>query len=139
MIAIVSGGFDPLHIGHIRLMDAATKLGPVWVILNSDKWLMRKKGFVFMPLEHRKIILDRMGCCVRVLPVDDDDDTVCEALRFIRDLKPDNALIFCNGGDRSSHAAESATCVALGITQAVSVGGEKIESSTALVKRISRK
>ena len=77
----LSGGFDPLHIGHIRMTQEAYKYGPVHIILNSDAWLERKKGYVFMPWEARKEMLLALKWVERVIDVDDSDGTVCEALR----------------------------------------------------------
>ena len=94
---MVSGGFDPVHIGHIRMILDAAMHGDVIVVANSDDWLFRKKGFVFMEFEQRAEILAAIKGVVKVSGVDDADGTVCEA---IRRLKPD---IFANGGDRKKH------------------------------------
>ena len=131
----VSGGFDPVHIGHLRMFQAAhinglTEHGmvDVTVILNSDEWLMRKKGFVFMPFEERKEILLGFSSVCDVVEVDDSDDTVCEALRRI---KPD---FFGNGGDRKSdNVPEIDLCQKLGIELVWNLGGDKIQSSSDLV------
>lgn len=131
----VSGGFDPVHIGHLRMFQAAhinglTEHGivDVVVILNSDEWLMRKKGFVFMPFEERKEILLGFSSVYDVVEVDDSDDTVCEALRRI---KPD---FFGNGGDRKSdNVPEIDLCQKLGIELVWNLGGDKIQSSSDLV------
>ncbi len=137
MKVIVSGGFDPLHIGHIRLLTEAAKYGQVFVILNSDIWLVRKKRYFFMPFEQRSEILMNLQSVVRVYPVNDDDDTVCAALEQIRSEVRNDPLIFCNGGDRTTGLPkESATCEKLGILEAVNVGGGKIESSSQLVEAV---
>ena len=94
---LVSGGFDPVHIGHIRMILDASKHGDVIVVANSDDWLYRKKGFVFMEFEQRAEILSAIKGVIKVSGVDDNDGTVCEA---IRRLKPD---YFANGGDREKH------------------------------------
>ena len=77
---MVSGGFDPIHAGHIRMICAAAKYGDVVIIANSDDWLYRKKGFVFMEWERRVEILNAIKGVVLVDSVDDTDDTVCEAI-----------------------------------------------------------
>ena len=127
----ISGGFDPLHVGHIRLIQAAGHYGQLFIILNSDGWLLRKKGYVFMPWAERSEILKELYSVYGVRSVDDTDGTVCEALRWLR---PD---IFCNGGDRvSANPAEAETCERLGIKQLFNVGGDKIQSSSWLVRSI---
>ena len=129
MIAMVSGGFDPLHIGHIDLIKLAMAHGDVVVVLNSDGWLYRKKGYVFMPYKERSRILEAMRGVVAVISVDDSDNTVCVALEG---LKPD---FYINGGDREKpHPAENAVCERLIITQIF--GGEKIQGSARLVEAI---
>ena len=85
-----------MHIGHVRMILAAAKIGKVIVVANSDEWLMRKKGYIFMPWEERAEILQATKGVTEVVRVDDSDGTVCEALRR---LQPD---IFGNGGDRTN-------------------------------------
>lgn len=129
MIAMVSGGFDPLHIGHIDLIKLATAHGDVVVVLNSDDWLYRKKGYIFMPYRERGRILEAIRSVVAVIPVDDTDDTVCKALEG---LKPD---FYINGGDREKpHPMEKAVCERLSINQIF--GGGKIQSSSKLVEAV---
>jgi cytidyltransferase-like protein len=124
----VSGGFDPVHVGHLRMFEAAYAWkGDVVVILNSDEWLMRKKGFVFMPFEERKEILLGFSSVSEVVAVDDSDDTVCEALARI---EPD---FFGNGGDRKlGNVPELDLCEKLGIEALWNLGGGKVQSSSAL-------
>lgn len=124
----VSGGFDPIHEGHISLIEAAASFGKVIVILNSDDWLMRKKGFVFMKWEARAAILLAMKNVVAVSRVDDSDGTVCEALER---LKP---TYFANGGDRTDeNTPEYKVCKERTIHMIFDIGGEKIASSSELV------
>tara|TARA_R110002020_G_scaffold464507_1_gene685275 strand:+ start:485 stop:991 length:507 start_codon:yes stop_codon:yes gene_type:complete len=128
---MVSGGFDPVHVGHIRLILDASKFGDVIVIANSDQWLYRKKGFVFMTFDQRKEILDAIKGVVLVDSVNDTDGTVCEA---IRRLKP---TYFANGGDRKQmNTPEVDVCNVLGIELLWGVGGNsKSASSSDLVLR----
>ena len=80
----LSGGFDPVHIGHVQMIQDACRYGKVIIILNSDDWLRKKKGYSFMPFEERKYILSEMESVYEVESVDDSAGTVCEALDRIR-------------------------------------------------------
>ena len=110
----------------------ASKYGDVIVVANSDSWLFRKKGFVFMEFEQRAEILAAIKGVIKVSGVDDSDGTVCEA---IRRLKPD---YFANGGDRKKHnTPEQTVCDELGVEMLWSVGGDdKANSSSDLVDRV---
>ena len=126
---MVSGGFDPIHVGHIRMIIEAGQYGDVIVVANSDEWLYRTKGYVFMGFNERKEILMALKGVVEVVPVDDEDGTVCEALRRER---PD---YFANGGDRTTdNTPEQAVCEELGIQMLWNMGGQKIQSSSDLVR-----
>ena len=129
---MVSGGFDPVHAGHIRMIIEAGKWGDVIVIANSDRWLFEKKGFVFMDFEQRAEILQAIKGVILVDSVDDTDGTVCDA---IRRHKP---TYFANGGDRGrNNTPEQTVCEELGVKMLWSVGGdEKRDSSSELVKRV---
>ena len=132
---LVSGGFDPVHVGHIRMIREAAKYGDVIVIANSDEWLHSKKGFMFMDFNARHEILDAIKGVLVVDSVDDSDGTVCDALRR---HKP---TYFANGGDRGkNNTPEVLLCKELGIELLWGIGGaEKIESSSDLVKKIRDK
>jgi cytidyltransferase-like protein len=128
-VVCVSGGADPIHVGHIRMIEEASEYGDVIWILNSDEWLKRKKGYSFMKWEHRAEVLRAIAGVNMVVPVDDSDGTVCEALKRI---KP---TYFANGGDRTIDSTpEIHLCRELGIKMLFNVGGEKISSSSELVK-----
>ena len=127
----VSGGFDPIHKGHIQMIREAAEYGNVLVILNSDDWLIRKKGYKFMSFEERAYIAGSIKGVAIIASVDDSDGTVCEALRK---FKPD---YFANGGDRySTNTPEMKVCEELGIEMLWNVGGGKIQSSTELVQKV---
>jgi len=130
-IICVSGGFDPIHIGHVRMIQDAAKLGKVIVVANSDEWLIRKKGYVFMPYQERQEVLYAIKGVVDVCEANDKDDTVCESLKII---KPH---IFANGGDRGNkNTPEMEVCRALGIQMIWGVGGnDKPQSSSWLVDK----
>tara|TARA_R110002020_G_scaffold100489_4_gene237511 strand:+ start:578 stop:1045 length:468 start_codon:yes stop_codon:yes gene_type:complete len=128
---MVSGGFDPVHVGHIRMIREAAKFGDVIVIANSDEWLYRKKGFNFMDFASRYEVLDSIKGVITVDSVNDADDTVCDA---IRRHKP---TFFANGGDRKKdNTPEVLLCKELGVELLWGIGGEeKIQSSSELIKR----
>jgi D-beta-D-heptose 7-phosphate kinase/D-beta-D-heptose 1-phosphate adenosyltransferase len=134
-IIAVSGGFDPIHIGHVRMIREAAALGDeLVVILNNDHWLMKKKGYVFMPEEQRKEIIEAISGVTRVVLTchgpGDDDRSVC---RELRDIRPH---VFANGGDRKPDGdpvPEVLVCEELGIEIVYNVGaGGKVQSSSWL-------
>ena len=140
---LVSGGFDPIHIGHVRLFKEAKALGDYLVVLaNNDNWLKKKKGFVFMSQDERKAVLEAVRWVDEVQitthPENPTDMSVCADLKRI---KPD---IFANGGDRDKKDADTASsslnpeqklCQELGIKMVFNIGGEKAQSSSELVRR----
>ena len=127
----VSGGFDPIHKGHVQMIREAAEYGNVIVFLNSDEWLVRKKGFNFMSFEERAYIVGSIKGVAIVSNVDDSEGTVCSALRR---FKPD---YFANGGDRvAKNTPEMNTCEEIGITMLWNVGGGKIQSSSDLVRKV---
>lgn len=102
-VVLVTGGFDPLHSGHIAYFKAARELGDHLVVgLNSDEWLTRKKGRPFMPLEERAAIVKELTCVDEVITFNDNDDTACLAIGQVLATKGTRwKLIFANGGDRT--------------------------------------
>lgn len=131
---MVSGGFDPIHVGHVRMIRSAAQYGDVIVVANSDNWLFRKKGYNFMSFNERKEILVAIKGVIEVLSVNDDDGTVCSALA---EYQP---TYFANGGDRKKeNTPEKIMCEALGIKLLWNVGGEKIQSSSELVETANEK
>ena len=136
-VSIVSGGFDPLHVGHIELMERAKKLAEkLVVIVNDDQFLIRKKGKPFMPMKERITIVNSLKPVDIVIPSVDRDQTVCETLKMIRDTyAPKYDLLFCNGGDRTdgSNTPEHILCEEIGITPIYGLGN-KIQSSSWLIK-----
>jgi cytidyltransferase-like protein len=130
-IVAVSGGFDPVHIGHVRMFKDAASMGKLVVILNTDDFLLRKKGYIFMPLDERREIIESIKYVDRTVVSVDDDDSVCKTLAM---LKPD---VFANGGDRASRSdiRETEICGELGIEMVFGIGGDKIQSSSELAKK----
>ena len=104
-VVVVSGGFDPLHSGHIAYLKSARELGTKLIVaVNSDEWLIRKKGRFFMPQSERAEIIKNLGCVDRVYAnteADDSDDSCKGVLRKLLKQLPDVELIFANGGDRT--------------------------------------
>ena len=140
IVVAVSGGFDPIHIGHIRLFQQAKKLGDkLVVILNNDSWLMKKKGYVFMPQSERIEIIKAIAGVDRVMltshPSDPEDTSVC---RELKKLKPQ---VFANGGDRGkTNTPEAEVCKSINCKMVFGVGhGGKVQSSSWLVNKLLKK
>lgn len=101
-IVLVTGGFDPLHSGHIEYFKAARKLGDILIVgVNSDAWLARKKGRAFMPLMERTAIIRELDCVDYVIDFNDSDNTAKHAIQMVRQSYPQDQIIFANGGDRT--------------------------------------
>ena len=137
--ALVSGGFDPVHLGHLELIKGAKLIaGKVIVLLNSDKWLKRKKGKPFMNEKQRTEILLEFSSVHEVIVQDDDDDDSSNiAIENFFINHPNKKICYCNGGDRSQikEIREGKTCKELGVDLKFGVGGNnKIESSSNLTK-----
>lgn len=142
IVVAVSGGFDPIHIGHVRMFQEAKKLGDeLVVILNNDHWLTDKKGRPFMPEHERKEVIEALKGVDRVVLTKhrpgDPDRSVCAALR---EIKPH---IFANGGDRKPDGdpvPEVDLCNELGIGMVYNVGaGGKVQSSSWLIEKATNK
>lgn len=101
-VVLITGGFDPLHSGHLAYIEAARALGDILVVgVNSDAWLTRKKGRAFMPLRERTAILRAMRGVDFVIDFDDQDGSACRAIEMTRQSYPQDRIIFANGGDRT--------------------------------------
>lgn len=139
IIVAVSGGFDPLHAGHVRLFKAAKKIGDkLIVILNNDHWLKKKKGFVFMPEWERKEVIESLKMVDEVIisrhPRNPKDMSVNYELKKLR------PHIFANGGDRTpKNIPEVPVCKKIGCKMIFGVGeGGKIQSSSWLIERATK-
>ncbi|PIQ35874.1 MAG: hypothetical protein COV32_00300 [Candidatus Yonathbacteria bacterium CG10_big_fil_rev_8_21_14_0_10_43_136] len=131
-VVMVSGGFDPVHIGHLQMFEEAKKLGDkLVVVLNCDKWLIRKKGKNFMNQEERAGIIRGFSCVDDVFILESDRNDVSEAIEKI------HPQVFANGGDRKAEAdiPEAEICKELGVEMVFNVGGGKVQSSSWLLKR----
>ena len=99
-VVLVTGGFDPIHSGHIDYLNNARSLGDKLIVgLNSDYWLKNKKGRHFMPWEERRAILESMKMVDHVLEFNDNDGTACNAIERVLDIYEN--VLFANGGDRT--------------------------------------
>ena len=102
-IVLITGGFDPLHSGHIAYFKAAKQLGDILVVgINSDAWLTRKKGSPFMPLKERAEIVRNIIGVDYVIDFSDDDNSAKRAIWMVRQSYPNDKIIFANGGDRTA-------------------------------------
>ena len=138
-IIVLSGGFDPVHKGHMRMFREAANLGANVVVgLNSDEWLTRKKGKPFMGWDERAEILECCKFVNQVLPMDDSDDTASDIIFKVCKLynNEDFNIYFANGGDRKvGNVAELSTCKRLKVVMLWGIGGGKIQSSSDLTKK----
>ena len=101
-IVVVSGGFDPIHSGHIAYFKAAKALGDQLVVgINSDEWLIRKKGKAFMPIHERQAVVQSIKYVDYVIRFDDNDDSAILLLKLVKQTWPNDKIIFANGGDRN--------------------------------------
>lgn len=137
----VSGGFDPVHIGHVRMFEEAKKLGnKLVVILNNDNWLCTKKGYAFMPEAERKEVIEGFRAVDKVVLTchmkGDPDRSVA---RELAKLKP---AIFANGGDRKNinDIPEGKVCKQHGIRMIFRTGkGGKVQSSSWLTANVEKR
>ena len=131
-IVIVTGGFDPLHSGHIAYFKAAKTLGDRLVVgLNSDEWLTRKKGRPFMPLQERMAIVGNLEVVDEVVVYNDNDDSSCDAIRMVKARYPDAEVIFANGGDRTKENIPEMSVP--GVEFVFGVGGEDKKNSSSWI------
>lgn len=139
-IVIVSGGFDPVHIGHVRYFKEAKTFGDhLVVILNSDDFLIKKKGFYVMSLDERREIIEAIKYVDCVITCIDKDQSVCETLTKFRENFNDYHLIFANGGDvNQDNILEKEICEKLNIEMIFNVGGEKIQSSRWIIDKVQK-
>lgn len=134
-IVVVSGGFDPIHSGHIAYFTEAKKLGDYLIVaLNSEKWLIKKKGKAFMSFHERKTIIENLSMVDEVIDFEDDDQgSASYGLKKVKKLYPNNKITFCNGGDRNDENIPEKSVP--GIDFIFGVGGnDKKNSSSWLIK-----
>lgn len=135
-LVIVSGFFNPLHGGHLDMIQASAKLGDrLLVVVNNDVQQIMKKDKIILPQENRYRLLTALRDVDEVMLAIDDDPTVVETLRIIAKTHPYDELIFANGGDRSApeNVPERDVCEEYGIEMVYGVGGtDKADSSTRI-------
>tara|TARA_R110002072_G_scaffold107355_1_gene233713 strand:+ start:626 stop:1063 length:438 start_codon:yes stop_codon:yes gene_type:complete len=134
-VVILSGGFDPPHVGHARMVRSAAMIGRKVVVgVNSDEWLKNKKGYVFMPFDERKEMMESLAGVSIARGFDDKDSTACDLLMWCRAKWPRAAIGFGNGGDRNlDNVPEQQVAEKLNIDMVWGVGGIKVQSSSTLV------
>ena len=132
-ISVVSGGFDPIHSGHISYIESAREHGDFLIIaLNSDNWLRNKKGKEFMPFIERKAVLENIKGVDKVIDFQDDDLGSCiKALEKIKLEYPEDEIIFCNGGDRGKENIPEMSVK--GINFKFSIGGDDKKNSSSWI------
>lgn len=135
-IVIATGGFDPIHSGHINYLYAAAKLGDLLVVgVNSDKWLRRKKGKEFLSLYERSLIVQSLKPVHLCFAFNDDDGSAKDAIYHVRSYYPEAKLIFANGGDRTKRNIPEMDIVDENLEFVFGVGGEnKTNSSSWILK-----
>ena len=142
-LAIVSGGFDPVHVGHIELFEKAKSLADdLIVIVNTDEFLTNKKGEPFMPLKERMTIIQALKPDKLTIKSIDKDQTDCDSVKFVNEMykKKYDEIMFCNGGDRTSgeNTPEHKICEEIGVKTVYGLG-DKIQSSSWLFGRCYNK
>lgn len=133
-VVVITGGFDPLHGGHIEYIKAARELGDVLVVgVNSDEWLVRKKGRSFMPFEDRVSIIDALQGVDFAIPFNDRDGTAKDAIDWARKVYPNHTIVFANGGDRTQDNIPEMNTENSNIEFVFGIGGNKSNSSSWLL------
>ena len=129
-IVLVTGGYDPVHSGHIAYFEAARSLGDQLIVgVNSDAWLARKKGRSFMNQIERTAVIDAIGIVDKTIWFNDDDDSACAAIEQVKQHYPYDDIIFANGGDRTRTNIPEMTVD--GVAFKFGVGGDnKMNSSS---------
>ena len=133
-IVLITGGFDPLHSGHIAYFKAAKTLGDILIVgLNSDDWLVRKKGAAFMPWNERLCIINNLSMVDEVYTFDDDDGSAKHFIQQARAHYPDAELIFANGGDRTKDNIPEMDVIDSNLSFVFGVGGEDKKNSSSWI------
>lgn len=133
-ITLATGGFDPLHSGHIKYLEAACEFGDMLVVgLNSDAWLTRKKGAPFMPFEERRAVVSALFAVDFTIEFDDSDGSATDAILKLRQQFPEDKIIFVNGGDRTSSNIPEMDIIDDNLEFQFGVGGEDKKNSSSWI------
>lgn len=133
-IVLVTGGFDPIHSGHIAYFKSARTLGDMLIVgLNSDDWLIRKKGAAFMPWNERLCIVNNLAMVDEVFTFNDDDGSARHFIQQVRAHYPDANLIFANGGDRTLDNIPEMDVIDVNLTFEFGVGGQEKKNSSSWI------
>ena len=133
-VVLVTGGFDPIHSGHIKYMKEARELGDELIVgLNSDEWLTRKKGKPFMPFFERAEIIQNFRFVDSVISFDDMDGTSIQAIKKVRELYPNHTLIFANGGDRNTNNVPEMSVKDNKLIFKFGIGGDAKQNSSSWI------
>jgi cytidyltransferase-like protein len=133
-IVVITGGFDPIHSGHIAYVKAAKELGQMLIVgVNSDAWLVRKKGKAFLPFDERAAIVEALKGVSHVISFDDDDGSAKDAIRQARLMYPDHHIIFANGGDRNGKNIPEMDYPDNNLSFVFSVGGDNKKNSSSWI------
>ena len=140
-VVVVSGGFDPVHSGHIKLINSAKLLGDILIVgINSDDWLIRKKGKFFMPWQERYAVISNLKAVDYAINFNDDDGTALHLLELVRQTWQDDHIIFANGGDRNTSNNNEARFEDDNFEFAFGVGGNyKSNSSSSILEQWENK
>jgi cytidyltransferase-like protein len=134
-IVLVTGGFDPIHSGHIEYIRKARELGRVIVGVNSDEWLTRKKGQPFMSIDERLSIMGNLKDVLCAIRFDDADGSAKDAISKVREMFPKETIIFANGGDRTVENIPEMDTDVDNVQFIFGVGGEnKMNSSSWILQ-----
>ena len=135
-VILISGGFDPIHSGHIKLINDANKFGDVVILLNSDEWLRNKKGKEFLPFNERKIIMQNIKGVINVIEFDDSDKSCLDGLKKAKQKYNSKKIKFANGGDRNTGTTpEIEFCNKNNVEMLFGIGGSNKSNSSSWILR----
>ena len=134
-VILITGGFDPVHGGHIDYMRDAKQSGDLLVVgLNSDTWLKEKKGTNFMTFDQRKKIIESIKYVDKVIPFDDADGTAYDAIMQVKASYPNDKISVANGGDRKETNAPTKELSVNNVNYVWGIGGHKTDSSSSILE-----
>ena len=133
-IVLISGGFDPVHSGHIKLIEEASKHGDIVVLLNSDEWLRKKKGKEFLSFKERSVIMNALKNVIDVISCGEADRTCIDGIKKVIKKYPNQTIKFANGGDRNNNTTpETKFCEENDIDLLWGIGGNNKSNSSSWI------